>query len=160
MTNWQNLFQRHFDVTSQRDELTELLLGDGVSETKIDSLFDQFGFQPPQEFRDLYTVINGVAHNQTDVHGWWFRPLDSLTEFAESCRLWFEDHPDLASRYFPFIDFGNGESAGYLLDNDGALLGGLFIHNTGAYDYDEDQEWAEFLMPACDTIEAYIIAET
>ena len=157
MTNWGSLFQSHFDSTKTRDELTELLLLPGAQISQIQSIVSRLGFDTPEEFLELYSTFNGVGHKQGENELDWFKQLSSLEEFGESCRMWMEEHEEVSMRYFPFIDFNNGESAGYMHDENGNRLDGVFFHYTGAYEYDEDQPWTEFIVRETQSIEDFLM---
>lgn len=157
MANWTKLAQQQFDSCKAVDELTDLVLPGGAEREAIVEMARSLGFEPPEEFVQLYSTHNGIGHKQSEVSSWWFRPLDQLPEFMKATRAWMEEHEDVGMRFFPFIDYYNGEGAGYFANSKGALQPGLFSLNTGRYEFDEDQESSEFLLFTSKTISSYIL---
>ena len=157
MTNWTELAQRYF--ASNNINPKDQLLNDGASLTNITLTTSSLGIKVPQEFVDLYSVHNGIGFVNPDMTWWLFRPLEHLAEFIPQTSDWFrKNHDELASRFFPFIDWGNGDGTGYLLNEHRKLLAGLYHFNTGAYDFDDDeQDSAEFLNLEYESIEQFFV---
>lgn len=161
MTNWTELFKRHFKLTKDVDELCKLIFGEPAQRDLIIDVADELGFVPPEEFVNLYLTYNGVGSTSIDSRDevcWWFRRLEDLSDFMKTNRLWLNDHEEVATRYFPFVDFGNGDSAGYLKTIGNGFENGIFTLECSAYEYDPDQEVDEFLKLTDATIEKFVLS--
>ena len=126
-----------------------LLIRDAASVAEIDELQQNFGFQLPDEFRSLYLQCDGFGQTyETEDEVWWFfHRVEQIPDFARETRNWFvESHPDIANRFFPFIDWSNGDRMGYVLDEKGELLDGLFCFEHENYEFDEEQDSEEFIV--------------
>ncbi len=132
----------------------------GVSSDQLDEMADQLGIDLPEEFRELYSTSNGfgVATAQDPSEAFWlFRPLQQLPEFIDSVRSGFEaTHPEAAARFFPFIDWGDGDSMGYQTETAGILLPGLFCFEHESYQHTADQAPEDFLASFPVTIEEFL----
>ena len=158
MTDWLNLIQRH--LASDPCEGRELKLGAAASIDAIIELEQKFGFSFPDEFRSLYTTYNGygvVFDNEPAATYWTFRPLEDLESFARDFGDSIsETHPSVAPRFFPFYDWSTGDSAGYLMDENGQLLPGIYDFHHERYEFDETQDVTDFILHSSDTIAAYV----
>lgn len=156
MTDWFRVFNKYYAVAHADEEYT-MVTQPGVSAEELDQMAGRLGINLPDEFCDLYMATNGfgiATDDEPDDIWWLFHPLDDLPNFIDSMRDWFADtHPDVASRFFPFIDFANGDSMGYLTETVGSILPGLFCFEHESYEHDEDQDVDEFLSSIPVTIE-------
>ena len=155
MADWLKFVESHF--TELNVPKHDRVLNAGAAITKINDVGAGLGIAFPDEFVELYAMHDGIGHQNSDMTWWLTRPLDHLEEFATTICNWFrENHPELAERYIPFIDYGNGSAIGYLLNENSKAMPGLYHFNTGAYDFDdEDQEHEEFLRNDFQSIEHF-----
>lgn len=85
---------------------------------------------------------------------WLFTPISKVLDLVDATRQWFQEtHPGPAQRFFPFIDWSNGDATGYLLSPSGALLSALFDFEHEEYTFDASQDESEFLTSAYGSIE-------
>lgn len=159
MTKWEAIVTAHHKRAHPGDGF-ELFTKPGVAEKDLRSMEKRLGFQFPTELREFYSDLNGFgvrsAVSPDEVY-WFIRPLEELPDFAETIRHWFQEtHPDIASRFFPFVDWANGDGIGYLVDSTGEVLPGLVSFEHESYDFDEDQEVEEFLTTVPISIEEFL----
>jgi hypothetical protein len=159
MINWIQLAKKYFEETKVLDELDEIVLRDGARPEEIGAVSRDLGFSFPSEFVSFYSATDGLGFlgdSKRENVSWRLPPLDDLKKYIESVRLWLECHEELASRFFPIIHFQNGEGIGYLIDEDGRLLQGLYEFNSARYEFDEEQEYDEFLINNYSGIEHFL----
>ena len=158
MTNWQQLIRRHFN--SDPCEGCEILLGAPASKQQLIEFERQLGCSLPEEFHDLYATCDGygvVFDNKPNEIFWNFRPLKDLLQFSKAIDEWFsETHSSHANRIIGFYDWGTGDSAGYLRDENSKLMNGIFDFHHERYDFDENQSFHDFVVPAAKTIVEYL----
>ncbi len=149
MRSWTKIIKDHHSWAHPNDGY-KLVLRNGASEAELNDLAQAIGFQFPSEFRELYRCHNGVGVSHThdpDKIYWSFVPLSEIPELISNARDWFQKtHPDLAARFFPFIDWSSGDYTGYLLAPDRSLLAGLYDFEHEEYQFDESQQSDEFMM--------------
>jgi hypothetical protein len=159
MKDWMDIVRRNHEWAHARDGC-RLVTQDGADPQAIIQLEDRLGIHFPDEFHELYATLNGfgVASNGDSEHVWWLcTPLEEIPEFAEGIRKWFRGtHPDVAERFVAFIDWHNGDGEGYLFDEHGIALPGLYIFEHELYGFDEDQDIDEFLDEIPVTIEEFL----
>ena len=121
----------------------------GAPEEDIAQLDRDIGLALPSEFKELYRAHNGVGVVHESEPGkpiWTFVPTSDLASLMKGARSWFEEfHPDLASRFFPFIDWDCGDYTGYVVSPGGGLLEGLFTFSHELYQFRPDQAPETFL---------------
>ena len=158
MTNWQQLLQRHFD--SDPCDGCRMHLGSPASKGELAEIERHFGCKLPQEFHDLYANCNGygmVADNKPGEIFWNFRPLNDLQQLSKDVDESFSDtHPSHVNRLITFYDWGTGDSAGYLRDENSPLINGIFDFHHERYGFDETQDFHDFVVPAAKTIAEYL----
>ena len=116
------------------------------------------GFELPVEFHELYQTHDdvGVTGESDEVH-WMFRPVAEIPEFIDRIRDWFEGtHPQLAVRFFPSIDWSNGDGPAYLPSKSGELISGLFGFEHEELEFGETQAGDDFLRTAYNSIEEFL----
>ena len=154
MQQWrQTISEHHSRVHVQPGD--KLLIRDGSTSDRLDTLQESLCFDLPEEFRSLYLQCDGFGLTYEDnEQEWWFcHPLGQIPDFADQTRKWFEaTHPEAAARFFPFIDWGNGDGMGYLLGEDGKKLNGLYCFEHENYEFDAEQEIEEFVVKWNNTI--------
>jgi hypothetical protein len=154
MRNWQHIIKRHHEWAHKNDGYS-LVTRLGANLANIKSLESSIGFQLPAEFHSLYLTYDGVGVCADPGKIYWrFQPLAEIPGFIESVRDWFkETHPDVAGRFFPFIDWSSGDFSGYLLSPSGTILPGLYDFDHEEYEFDEAQEVAKFISSSYLSIE-------
>ena len=162
MPDWPRILS-DYHFTAHADQGNHLVTRPGLSIEDIAQMGERLGLTFPDEFHSLYAVYNGfgIAPDEApDEICWLFLPLSQLPCFTEITRKGFSSsHPGIASRYFPFIDFANGDSMGYLTDVGGVNMPGLASFEHDLYQYDEDQDPDEFLSLLPVTIEEFLSLE-
>jgi hypothetical protein len=160
MADWLNIISNRYAEAVANDG-DELLLSPGATREQIDQRCGALGFVPPSDFRELYATCNGFGVRelkQPDTPCWFFYPLEQMSEFCERIRAGFaETHPEEAARFFPFIDFEDGDGVGYCVDEEGQLLEGLFLFEHEAYEGEEDQEPSDFLVRVPMTVQQFLM---
>lgn len=159
MTKWETIVRLHHERAHSGDGF-ELFTGPGVAEINIKALENRLGFRFPTELREFYSDLNGFgvrsAASPDEVY-WFVRPLEELPEFAETIRHWFQEtHPDIAGRFFPFVDWANGDGIGYLVSSTGEVMPGLVSFEHESYDFDEGQDYEEFLTTVPISLEEFL----
>ncbi len=160
MPDWLKIIEAHHTKTHPKDGYN-LVIRPPVSPDQLDELGDTLGIQFPNDFRSLYMTCNGfgVMHQNDDTKRiWWlFRPAEEIESFMADIRDWFrETHNKYANRFFPFIDFSNGDGIGYLVEESGILIDGLFCFEHEKYRFKPDQDVNEFLTHEPITIETFL----
>ncbi len=157
MPNWKKLVESHHETSS---EDYQLVTRQGATAADIETTARKLGIDFPREFRSLYSVFNGVglcSPDRPEEIEWTFQPLENLPGFAEVARAWFaKTHPEVAKRFFPFIDWGDGDSMGYLTNNKGKVMKGIRWFQHESYEWDEDQDPDEFLELTNHSIQSYL----
>ena len=146
MTNWREVVQAHY-AWAHKDDEYELVMQPGASDATILTMAEQTGIPLTDEFREFYSQINGFGVTADgEKISWLIVPIERIAATIANARDWFEEtHPDLASRYFPFIDWDSGDYTGYLVSERGSLLPDLYDFDHEDYEFDEDQSSAEIL---------------
>ncbi len=145
MPDWEKIIARQHAAAHSNDEY-ELVTGDRAAASEIARRGDQLGLIFPEEFVSLYETYNGVGIGSGDDVWWVLHPLDQLSQFGKSvCSFFDETHPEEADLFYPFLDFGNGDAIGYLSDESGNVMPGLYVFSHESVRFDEDQESEEFL---------------
>lgn len=149
MTDWLKTISKNHNRV-HRDIGDKLHIQAGASKSAIKTLEKSLKLNLVEEFRSLYEQCNGfglTCDDEPDRIWWFFRPLEQIEEFADGTRSWFaETHPELAARFFPFIDWGNGDGMGYLIGDDDATQPGLYCFEHENYGFDEDDDPEEFII--------------
>lgn len=156
MSDWyHDLFNHHrLDYADDPDSLT---LGHPATPEAIEAFEKSVGHTMPEEFHDLYQQFNGYGTAGEDDVDWFFLPLDLLPEHVAGIREWFRDtHPDIASRFVPFVDWGNGDASGYLFSESGEVEPGIYMFEHESCDFEKEQDWREFLFPVDENLRSFI----
>jgi hypothetical protein len=157
MKSWDDLVNESHERDHEGDGFQLVKMPPATSD-EIDSLQKLIGIKLPDEFRDLYLAINGfgVVGKSAEIY-WSFIPLDKILGFIASTREFFQDtHPDVAKRFFPFIDWSDGDASGYMISPSDRLLPSLFDFQHDDYEFEETQEGSEFLVTATRNIKDFI----
>lgn len=140
MTNWHNVVLSHH-AWAHKDDDYKLVMQPSAADATIHSLTEQTGFPITAEFREFYNQINGfgvAADGQKT--SWLLVPVERIEATIARARAGFEEtHPELAKRFFPFIDWDSGDYSGYFTAEDGSLLPGLYDFDHETYEFDEEQ---------------------
>ncbi len=157
MKSWYDLIHASHERDHKSDGY-QLVTMPPANPYEIQSLEELVGITFPSEFHDLYSTFNGVGVvGKTGKTYWTFTPLDKIPEFIASTREFFQDtHPDLAKRFFPFIDWSDGDASGYMLSPSRDLLPSLFDFQHDDYEFEETQDDSEFLVVAYRDIKDFI----
>lgn len=135
----------------------DLLCGAPAPEGALAALADNLSCVFPSEFCELYAEVNGFGAKTEEELTWFFLPLDRIATHTESVREEFRDtHPELATRFVAFIDWGNGDACGYLLDGEGVPLEGIYLFEHEAYEFADEQAADDFVYRIDDSIDAFL----
>lgn len=150
MPDWNQVVDRFFEM-SDPENAYDHHSPSGASIDEVEALQSRMGISFPAEFHDLYRNFNGVGLIDRDEQGdmpLFLRPIYEIPSYIEQCRSTFaETHPGEARRYFPFIDWFNGDSSGYWLNRDGELEPFICTFFHERYAYVPEQDVAEFIQP-------------
>jgi len=149
MPDWLRIVKSHHAKMHPSDGYN-LVTRPPASDRELDDVSTTLGVEFPREFKSLFKTCNGfgVVHEEDEPDKiWWFlRPTDQLRSFVDGIRNAFpEVHEKHAKRFFPFIDFSNGDALGYLVDEAGIIIDGLFCFEHEFCRFDEEQDINEFL---------------
>jgi hypothetical protein len=158
MANWNRIVDRFFRKADP-DNSFKHLVNAGASPAAITFAEAQIGISFPEELHGFYLQFNGIGlgwGNEPDVPRF-IRPIEELPAFMIKARSWFADtHDDIASRFFAFIDWENGDVMGYLRQQDGAFHPFLvkFLHEK--YKFDASQDVQDFMEPGPDSLKEFL----
>lgn len=157
--NWKELIMSFCNL-GQANGPESLFLGSSVSNAALDTLASDVGFVFPEEFRDLYAIYDGFGIElKADTRNSIFMPVSEIPQFAKRMQGWFEEtHAKVASRFISFINWNNGNSSGYLFSETGQLEG-IYTLQHDEYNFEEDQDWREFLVPAAESIKDLLLTQ-
>ena len=126
----------------------QIVIGAAAESELIASVEAELGFSFPDEFRSLYASCNGVGVKSNRIEGvrYLVQPIEAVCKFTKIQRAGFVGtHPDAAHRYFPFVDWGNGDSCGYFVKRGTSEVEGIACFDHEEYSYSEAQPTTEFL---------------
>lgn len=160
MANWKSLVDKFFRRADPKNSFRHIVKA-GASPDAIKATEMQIGISIPDELRSFYRCFNGIGLGWGDEPDAprFIRPIEDLPDFVVQARSWFaETHCDLASRFFAFIDWENGDVMGYMRQEDGTFYPFLvtFLHELYRFDATQDadefieqgpESLAEFLSP-------------
>ncbi len=152
--NWREVVSRHHEW-AHRDDDCVLLMPDPSDEKRLVDKLGSLGFPRVEEFESFYRSVDGYGSkwNVDDEDSWLFVPVDQLPTAVKHGRDWFlKTHPDIAERFFAFINWGNGDYSGYLLDETGGCDGRIYTFEHEMFEFDEKQDWRDFLDSYYDSI--------
>ena len=157
MSDWNQLVTEFYKI-DHADEPDSLVLGAPASDEVLDALASNLGFALPIEFRSFYGTYDGFGTKHDDgTTDWFFAPTANIPELTEEIRDWYQEtHPEIAARFVSFVDWGNGDSSGYLFSEAGAPLDGVYIFEHESYEFEEGQDWGEFLIPVDKSIRDFL----
>jgi len=146
-----------FHKLDNADDPESLVLGPPASAASIAEFEKAIGYKLPDEFKQLYTEYDGFGTSRDGETDWLFLPVKKLSEHATEVRDWIQKtHPEIAKRFAPFVDWGNGEASGYVFSETGIPLPGIFIFEHESYEFEEEQDWKEFLIPVDSSIRDFL----
>lgn len=156
MTEW-NKSIIAFHNLDYADDPDSLVLGSPASAASIAEFEKAIGYSMPEEFKTLYSEYDGFGTTGEGEVDWFFLPLAKLPALASEVRDSFhETHPQIAKRFVPFADWGNGDASGYLFSESGVPELGIFIFEHESYNFEENQDWREFLFPVDESIHDFL----
>lgn len=146
-----------FHKLDNADDPDSLVLGSPATATSIVEFEKAVGYSMPEEFKSLYSEYDGFGTTRNGEVDWFFLPISKLADHATAVRDWFQEtHPEIAKRFVPFVDWGNGDASGYVFSESGAPEPGIFMFEHENYEFEEDQDWREFLVPVDASIRAFL----
>ena len=157
---WFDLIEK-FHAGDHPDSPESLVIGEPSSPEDIAALEKTLGVKMPDDFKDFYGTCNGFGHKDGDEVSWLFSPLDQIPATTSAARKWFYGtHPELAAGFVAFMDWDSGDYTGYVFEEDGTLVEGIFDFDHESYEADEDQDFEEFLSPLFLSIEDFFELST
>lgn len=158
MANWDSIIKSHHKRAHRRDGF-EFACNPGAAAAELRSLEQRLGLELPAEFHELYATFDGFGVKSPEGLGnvyWFARPLNELPQFMEDIRGWFrKTHANVAERFFPFIDWANGDGLGYMADAQSRVLPGVYCFQHDSYEFRADQDADEFLRHAPVSLEKF-----
>ena len=159
MSDWRPLVTEFYKI-DHGDDPDSLELGQPATAEDFDALEKELGFTMPEEFRSFYGQFNGFGTDLDGETDWFFVPISRIPSLTAEIRDWFEEtHPDIAKRYVAAVDWGNGDSSGYLFSESGVPLDGFFIFEHEMYEFEAGQDWREFIAPVDSSIRDFLTAK-
>ena len=159
MPNWSKLIADNH-AKAHADDGFNLITRLAATNIQLDELSESLGITWPTDFRELYSTFDGfgvATNDEPDKIWWFFRPANEIPKFADDVRNWFlKTHEKCAARFFPFIDFSNGDGIGYIVDDTGVIMDGLFCFEHEQYKFDEEQDVNEFIIHVAVNIEEFL----
>ncbi len=147
MIKWKSLVDSFFRNSDPEGEFRHIA-NPPASTSSIAAAEAKIGLSIPEELRDFYLCYNGIglaADDEPDTPRL-IQPIEDLPDFIAQCRSWFsETHPDFASRFFPFLDWENGDVMGFMFQQDGTLHPFLVTFMHEQYNFSASQNAEEFL---------------
>jgi hypothetical protein len=152
MDKWKTIIT-DFHLLDHPGSPDSLHFGPPATAAEIAAFEAGIGFHFPEEFHDLYRSCNGFGRRDGEEIIWFCAPLEEIPALSEDVRKWFKGtHPELAAQFVAFIDWESGDYTGYVFDEEGKVLEGLFDFQHDSYDYESKQDPDEFLVPMFPTI--------
>lgn len=153
MTDWKALIENFF-ANSDPEGTFARLTPPGCDDKAIDHAESEIGLQFPPELREFYQHYDGIGLGDETIDIPRFIPsIAILPQFVADARSSISStHQDIATRYLPFIDWGNGDSSGYLYNQDGSLFEFVVVFSHEHYNAVCDQDVGEFLMPFAESL--------
>jgi hypothetical protein len=161
MTNWQPIVD-HFLRMSDPEGECNPYCPPGASDEVLAALEAALGVALPIELREFYRHCDGLGLVPRDGGSMplFVRPTHELSEFIASCRASFsETHPQYSQRFFPCVDWNNGDSSGFMLDLDGRFLDGIYTFSHEGYSFDAAQDVNDFLFEQADNLASLLHPE-
>ncbi|MEZ5324857.1 MAG: SMI1/KNR4 family protein [Verrucomicrobiales bacterium] len=156
MSDWRPLITEFYKL-DHADDPDSLELGQPATTDELDSLDKELGFNMPPEFRSFYGEFNGFGTKRDGETDWFFVPISAIPSLTAGIRYWFQEtHPEIAKRYVAVVDWGNGDSSGYLFSETGEPLEGFFIFEHESYEFEADQDWRDFIVPVDSSIHDFL----
>ena len=146
---WKELIARRWAASP-----SEMHWGDPADDVAFAALERLLGLPMPAEFVELYSCFNGVGFlfdsgRQVD---WLITPILQIPRLQSDLAKWFEGtHPNLGRRILPLVDSGCGDVEGFAFE-DGQLVAGFFNFEHEAYEFEEGQDWREFIVKKGDSM--------
>ncbi|MCA9194836.1 MAG: SMI1/KNR4 family protein [Planctomycetales bacterium] len=101
----------------------------------------------PDEFFELYSFCNGCGLDAEESRYWFMVPIEEIGALVKSTERWYaKTHRSLKGRFYPFIDWSNGDTMGYYFSKSGELMPGLYCFEHEEYQHDSDQNVDEFIV--------------
>ena len=147
MEDWPAVVAKWFDDNDPDASLTRVAPS-GNSPERISSLERTLGVTLPEQMRKLYLAVDGF--DLCDKPGeppTFVKSVDAIPDYAKQERSCLSDtHREFAENYLPFIDFGNGDSAGYVWVSKGEEQTPVFVMvEHEEFRYDPDQSIDDFV---------------
>ncbi|QDV23859.1 SMI1/KNR4 family protein [Aureliella helgolandensis] len=154
MAKWNRIVSEFFRMSDPEGK-NDHYAPSGASPESIVKVEAELGVEMPHELRDFYSNHDGlglVSRGETPMP-LFIRPTGQLVDFINQCRSAFRDtHPTYAERYFPFIDWYNGDSSGFILGSDGRFVDMVFTFSHELYCYEAGQDANEFIHAHAETL--------
>ena len=147
MAEWKSLVDTFFLKSDPNGDFRHIAKPPATADL-IAATEAKIGVSIPDDLRSFYLCYNGIGlagGDEPDTPRL-ILPVEDLPDFIAQGRSRFSDmHPDLASRFLPFLDWENGDVMGYLFQKDGALYPFLVTFMHEQYSFNSSQDAEDFL---------------
>ena len=157
MPNWKKAVKQFFANSDPNGEFFHCA-PDGAAETTINTIAKKLKTELPSELREFYGQFNGIGltNDESECPNF-IPPIEYLPKFIKTARLAFpKSHKQYAARYLPVVDWENGDTSGYLLDEDGAFIDCLVMFNHELCTGEKTQDINDFLSPVADSLYGFL----
>ena len=157
MPNWKKAVKQFFKNADPDQEYYHCA-EDGAPSRSINAAMKKLKIELPQELRSFYEQFNGVGlTNDETEYPSFIPPIDHLPEFVESSRRVFpKTHKKYANRYLPVVDWENGDTCGYMVNDEGGFIDCLFMFNHELCTHEQAQDVNEFLTPVAENLYEFL----
>ena len=157
MANWKKAVKQFFANSDPTGEFFHCAEG-GASARTIQAVEKKLKIRFPDELRQFYEHYNGIGltNDETEYPNF-IPPIEHLVEFVKSARHSFpKSHIQYAERYLPVVDWENGDTSGYVLNEDGTFVDCFFMFNHELCTDNKTQDVNEFLSPVAENLHAFL----
>ena len=160
MKDWTEAVKTYHDW-SQEDSDYTLAINGPAQESELERICGKINFPITAEFREFYLQVDGFGSQMEEGEVYWLLvPSAHLELTVEVGRDWMNDtHPEVAQRFFAFIDWSSGDFTGYLKSEDGELLPGLWEFSHEYFLHDSTQDYNDFLIQTDSSISELLATE-
>lgn len=157
MRNWKKAVAQFFHNSDPDGEYFHCA-PERASTKTISSVVKKLRTDIPDELREFYEQFNGVGLTGDDSESPNFiPPIEQLPDFVKSARSLFpKSHKKYADRYLPVVDWGNGDTSGYMFDEGGTFIDCLFMFNHETCTNEASQDVNEYLTPVAENLYGFL----
>ncbi|MGD1978068.1 MAG: SMI1/KNR4 family protein [Akkermansiaceae bacterium] len=152
---WRELISTKFEF--DRDDYT-LVLGEESPSDAIQEIEKALGLSFPKELISLYREVNGFGlADDEGIVSWAIPRLEEMASFVARIRDWIGTaHPEVASRFLPVFDWGDGSAIGFLQSPRGRWFGSLYQFEHDLMSGDPEQDLHSFMTLSSRSVRHFI----